>query len=291
MPEHGSLHKKQKTDKSIISICVLPLDTLIEITQHLDILSIARLSCTCTYFKKIQENKSIQTRIDRYSYFIKERNWSLGVDESTKKGDENDAVFFAKKLIENTPMKSLECEINWVLKYGLCNAARNGHTGIVKLLISLGANGYNDALMKAAKGGHKEIIHFLIQKGANYWNHAMCRAARYGYKDLIDFFIEKGADSWSTGMKYAAKGGHKDIVDFFIMKGANNWDLAMGGAIRGGHKELVEFFIEKGARDLDSGMTIAIHEGHKEIVEIFLKKGCVCPRTFKREFLILMGEN
>jgi len=77
-----------------------------------------------------------------------------------------------------------------------------GHKEIVELLISKGANNWNEGLDGACFGGNKEIVELLISKGANNWNEALCSACEGRNKEIAILMITKGATkSWQTNYK------------------------------------------------------------------------------------------
>lgn len=137
-------------------------------------------------------------------------------------------------------------------------AAHNGHTDIVRLLISKGASLDNECLLWAAVNNRLDTAKLLIENGAN---------------------IERETTNKTTSLIFAARQGHVDMVNFLLDKGANieavNEDgrTALLEAAREGQKKTALLLIDKGA-DIDrcdkQGMDIvllAIGEGHGRMAQ------------------------
>ena len=118
-------------------------------------------------------------------------------------------------------------------------ASRNGHKGIVELLIDNGANiearneyGYTPLLL-ASYRGHIKIVKLLIDNGAdlnakdNYGWTTLILASRIGYIDIVKLLIDNGADIEAknnygyTPLLLASYRGNTEIVKLLIDKGAN----------------------------------------------------------------------
>jgi hypothetical protein len=57
-------------------------------------------------------------------------------------------------------------------------------------------------------------MELMLRLGADDYNEAMVCAAENGYCEIVELMLEKGADDYTEAMRYAAMGGHLDIVDF-----------------------------------------------------------------------------
>jgi ankyrin repeat protein len=124
----------------------------------------------------------------------------------------------------------------------LAIAARDGHLGVVGLLIERGANvnatgacGLT-ALHIAAQYRHPEVVALLLDEGA----HANVRdddgmtplmlASDSGHLDVVEMLVQhmggKGLDERSdrgwTALHYAAAGGHVEVVRFLLLAGADS---------------------------------------------------------------------
>ena len=120
----------------------------------------------------------------------------------------------------------------------LFEAAKNGHTDIVRLLLDKGAqpdipNDYGDSPLKAAAGnGHKEVVKLLIDSGADPnsvdgdKNTALHDAAIMGHNDVIQKLLDIGADPnisnrWGhTPLHNAVRIGHKNTAVLLLTNGA-----------------------------------------------------------------------
>lgn len=99
--------------------------------------------------------------------------------------------------------------------YALINAASEGHTGQVRVLIEQGYNPNHAVsmirttpLMLAAAHGHLETVRALLDLGADVnaedmtgWT-ALHAAARNGYPDIVRLLLERGARQTSPLYSY-----------------------------------------------------------------------------------------
>ena len=88
----------------------------------------------------------------------------------------------------------------------LFEAARNGHTDVVRLLLKRGAkpniaHDFGDTpLLMAAEDGHTEVVKLLLDGGADPnmadedKDYPLHRAAREGYKEIVQMLLDQGAD-------------------------------------------------------------------------------------------------
>lgn len=120
-------------------------------------------------------------------------------------------------------------------------AAKNGNTGVARLLIDLGADisflsgkyqQIRPLLHLATKRRHMETVLLLIEKGAvvtaadRKGYTPLTIASKQGYEELVRLFIHNGAlitpvdGLRDNALHLAANHGHKDIVRLLIDKGA-----------------------------------------------------------------------
>ena len=150
-------------------------------------------------------------------------------------------------------------------------AARDGHEGIVKVLLKAGADA-NKAntvdwtpLALAAKYGHEAIARALLAAGAdvNKANDegatAVILAAQEGHEAVVRALLEGGADvnkankKGMTPLTIAARYGHEGIVNALLAAGANVNQMTKKGATpltiaaRYGHEGIVKMLLDAGA--------------------------------------------
>ena len=154
----------------------------------------------------------------------------------------------------------------------LLEAAENGKTEQVKLLVAAGADvnkADNDwdrtPLYRAASEGHTECVKLLIAAGADvnkadkFGSTPLYRAAYYGHTECVKLLIAAGADVnkashyGETPLYRAAYNGHTECVKLLIVAGA---DVNMANkygrtplywAAYIGHTECVKLLIDAGA--------------------------------------------
>ncbi|KAK1468711.1 hypothetical protein CMEL01_00478 [Colletotrichum melonis] len=185
-------------------------------------------------------------------------------------------------------------------------AALNGHTEVVVMLLSRGANlhatgGQNGTALQAASlSGHEDVVEILLDKGADpnmrggYLATPLQAAALKGHRDIVAVLLERGADCNVQGGKYwtalqaASYRGHDAVVNILIGKGADlntqggQFGTALAAASTYDHKTIVQLLIKKGA-DVNApasaprktALEAAALNSHEEIVGILLNEGAV----------------
>ena len=121
----------------------------------------------------------------------------------------------------------------------LFEAANNGHTDIVGLLLDNGAkpnipNDFGDSPLKAAaRKGHTQVVKLLIDSGADpnrVYGHedtALHDAAREGQNDVIQMLLHIGADpniinkDGETPLYNAVRNGNTDMVKMLLDGGTD----------------------------------------------------------------------
>jgi ankyrin repeat protein len=181
-------------------------------------------------------------------------------------------------------------------------AAREGHLGVIEVLLEAGADidavkCDDTALFVATSQGHKEAVALLLDRGADanargrYNSNAIQEASYQGNREIVELLIARGADvnavavRGDTALQKASVSGHKEIVELLIEKGVDvnvqggHHGSAIQAASLGGHKECLELLLDKGA-DVNvqggrygNAIQAASYNGHKECLELLLDKG------------------
>jgi ankyrin repeat protein len=147
-------------------------------------------------------------------------------------------------------------------RYGpLWEAAREGHTDIVALLIEAGADVNDGSLERAAREGHTDIVALLIEAGADV-NQGI---GAYRTPDAV-LAIGNALSSLTSGNRvrtvklppsyhpealfWAIAGGHTEIAALLINAGANVLETNTRGHIDPSDRNAVEFARSKGQADM-----------------------------------------
>ncbi len=187
----------------------------------------------------------------------------------------------------------------------LYNAAAEGDTNRVKLLLEAGANvnykidyGKKTPLIIAAENGHTEIVELLLTSGAKvnlrneYDESALIVAINNGHAQIAKLLINHQADLNTTFGTYrttpliwAAEKGHTEIVELLLTSGANvnhknsYYETALQLAIENGHVQIAKLLINHGANlnsthgfSGETPLMTAERLDVREIVDIILKK-------------------
>ena len=186
----------------------------------------------------------------------------------------------------------------------LYEAANNGHTDVVQLLLDRGghpdishAYGYTP-LQVAAQMGFKEVVQLLIVGGANPnkadedKNTPLHEAAREGHKDVVQILLDEGADinvedeDGDTPFSLAFAEDHKDAEQLLLEKGAKphkeyyEWEL-LKAVEKGDAKEVTRLLSEGVDANCEAycgayhsaPLHKAVENGHKGIVNLLLSSG------------------
>ena len=181
----------------------------------------------------------------------------------------------------------------------LFEAARNGHTDVVRLLLKRGAkpniaHDFGDTpLLMAAEDGHIEVVKLLLDGGADPnmadedKDYPLHRAAREGYKGIVQMLLDQGADPNLTDESgvsplllasyYGCIGvgillieyGARPCVEFYL--------LLLLRAIEEGNAKEVQNNLSKTCQNVNFDdsrpLKKAIWGGNKKIVNLLLSSG------------------
>jgi ankyrin repeat protein len=144
-------------------------------------------------------------------------------------------------------------------------AAAGGFAGIVSLLIQNNADVHiSSATLEAARNGHTAVVSMLLDEGVdvnykvkNKGCSALMMAASKGHIETMEFLLSKGADISAvsndgyTPLMFAVRSGVKEAASFLIASGADVNQLTTHGtalqvAPRGA-REMIKMLIHAGA--------------------------------------------
>lgn len=158
-------------------------------------------------------------------------------------------------------------------EFALCNATRNGHARVVKLLLGASADVNRrvertrlDALCAAISGRFVECVDILISAGATVQTtnrtYPLHTAVSCGYEELVDKLLDSGSDpnfccpphyfTYRFPLHIAAAAGFETIVGRLIRAGANPNEIdqehrALLLAVQYGTEGTVEVLLASGA--------------------------------------------
>ena len=185
----------------------------------------------------------------------------------------------------------------------LFEAAINGHTDIVRLLLGRGAkpnirDDYGHIPLRAAIFmGHKEIVKLLIDSGADpnvvdkdgIRDTALHNAASMGHNDVIQMLLGIGADPnisnlmGDTPLHNAASHGHIGVVQLLLNVGADpnltndDGETPLYEAYKCEHDDVEHLLLESGARPtkeyFELNFLMAIEKGNARHVRNYLLSG------------------
>ncbi|MBO9482180.1 ankyrin repeat domain-containing protein [Salinisphaera sp. G21_0] len=183
-----------------------------------------------------------------------ERQRSTNIWQILKKNDEfsEDMVNTAREgnaehlqfLISKQPDES-------TLNNALKEAAKSGQRHCLEILITAGANNFDDALCAAAAQGQAHCLHPLIRTDDNVkvLNMALCEAARHGQTQCLKPLINQGANNLNGALCAAAEQGQSKSLPLLIKEGGKNLDLnnALYFAVLKENDEIGDYLIDNGA--------------------------------------------
>ncbi|XP_071098533.1 uncharacterized protein [Haliotis cracherodii] len=186
-------------------------------------------------------------------------------------------------------------------------AARWGHSDVVELLVSKGADvslvdkDGDNILRLACMGGHLEMVEYVLSlnvvdinsRGGGSQTPVMT-AAEWRHRDVVELLVSKGADvslvdvNGDNILHWACRAGHLATVKFVLSlnvvdinsRGWGSRTPVMRAALRR-HSDVVELLVSKGAdvslvdEDGDNTLHLACYRGHMETVKFVLSLNVV----------------
>lgn len=206
-------------------------------------------------------------------------------------------------------------------------AAKHGHSGLVRLLVQMGANinvadecGHT-ALYYASVQGHEDLVALLLSKGAQATQSGagistpLIWASRRGWVGVVRLLVghtgEEGLEEADclgmTALHWAATSGEEEVVVFLLSQGAQanrvcrTGDTPLMLACEEGCLGVVRvFFQHLGLQGLehrtDTGLTplhCAAQAGREEVVAFLLSQGVRAPvdESNRTPLMVAAGQN
>ncbi|XP_067661803.1 ankyrin repeat domain-containing protein 50-like [Haliotis asinina] len=189
----------------------------------------------------------------------------------------------------------------------LMRAALMGHTDVIKLLVSKGADvtqldgGGDNILHYACRGGNVEVVKYVLSLNMVNINSRgfqtmtpILGAALKGHKDVVELLVNTGKhlilvdNGGDTILHYACRGGHVEVVTYVLSqnisdmnsRGFQKMSPLMRAALTG-HTDVIKLLVSKGAdvTQLDGGGDNILHYacrgGNVEVVKYVLSLNMV----------------
>lgn len=149
----------------------------------------------------------------------------------------------------------------------LYTAAKRGYINIVKLMLSMGVNNLNNALEGAAKNGHLDIVKLLLEKGATNFRYALALAADRGRLDIMKLLIDKvSLDDINNAMRYASIGNQPDAMRFLIDQGGNAFDTTLDNAAYHGYLDIIKILVPHTSKNgIETALETSLEQYDKTI--------------------------
>jgi ankyrin repeat protein len=190
----------------------------------------------------------------------------------------------------------------------ICDAAENGHTSIVRLLLGRQVSalnkcaGYDDRpLLNAAANGHAETVKVLLKHSANIppnavselgfgpptsfdFSRVLNEAFRQGQQEIVDILLEDPRVSLNNqSLPAAAWGGNESLVDLCLREAPpwqpqSGYESPLGAAARRGNEAAFMMILNSDGTDpnmrddsLRTPLAVAAEFGQKNILKILLQ--------------------
>ena len=155
--------------------------------------------------------------------------------------DESSAII--SKLQTYYIVQRLRCR--YTDNYIMERAAINEDMGIVQLMIDLGADNIDDAMINAVCDGHIDIVQLMLENGAIEIDWAMGCAASGGDVNIVQLMLDKGANNINTAMYNATCCGHINIVQLLLDNGADNYQQCINITKKDNIKDLLRTYMRR----------------------------------------------
>lgn len=103
-------------------------------------------------------------------------------------------------------------------------SCKNGHLGVVKLLLDRNVDTSRPALEVAARHGHYAIVRILLDHGAEL-GEAISEAVAKGYRDIVEILLDHGTDPNNgsrSSLVSAIKHEHEAMFQLLVKKGGES---------------------------------------------------------------------
>lgn len=204
---------------------------------------------------------------------------------------------------------------------GLVMACENGHTDIVKSLVTYCIcilypklfDWSPDLTSTCQDANIKKIKEIIVKRDdrnyETFWRALISgleKSCLAGHIEIADFLSDFKIDfNWSWLLRYTCKGGHQHIFDLIIRKAKNyhfDWNQGLIGACKGGHFDFAKEMINRGASEFGwECLENVCKPGNEELVDLitsfvrdrnlFLANACYCDNVTVINMMVDLGAN
>ena len=245
-----------------------------------------------------------------------ESDWQIGdFDKISLFSGLHYASFFGIVEIVASFVEMEGCDINQIDCGGstpLVWAARNGHSGVVKMLLGRDDvnsdkpdNNGESPLSGAALNGHSGVMKMLLgrddvnpDKSDNDGHTPFRQAAYNGHEEVVKILLgrddvnpDKPDNDGRTPLYFAAYNGHEEVVKILLGRGDVNPDkrdiygrTPLWRAAHNGHSGVVKILLgrdevnpDKPDNDGGAPLSWAAYNGHEGVVKVLLARNDVNP--------------
>lgn len=163
--------------------------------------------------------------------------------------------------------------------FNMCleGACIGGHINVVKFAIKNGAINYGTGMIRACQYNHIELVKMMMTYGANHWDNFLkfACAGTSGGSEIIDLMIQCGASNWDESLLVACKFGNIGHVKMMIQHGANLFNIndCFIEACVHNHTKIAKLLVDLGANDYNRGLTESIKNNNMELINLMVQKG------------------
>lgn len=165
-------------------------------------------------------------------------------------------------------------------------AAQNGRLDIVKYLVSVGADIYNEeddgnAFWHAAEGKHVDVLDYLIEFDGHV-ERGLIAACQVGNTDMMKYYVDRGADiqyNENEALREMARNNKLEDVKYLHQRGADIHamnEYALKIACVNGNLDIVKYLHQKGA-DIHNGeehpLALACANNELDVIKYLIDQG------------------
>lgn len=179
--------------------------------------------------------------------------------------------------------------------------ASKGREGVVELLLSAGmvkdSQAVSDSLRDAARGGHTGVVQLIITSGAEFdlSVHAFMHAVYNNHHEVVKTFVSSDSNipfpMLSRGLRTAMRNGQVAIAHV-LLNTIRKHEIqpkvlvdALHASAFEGDQSVTRLVLDHGEHtlsddDLSNALFTAVKEGNVEVAELLLKRGATADQSY-----------